>query len=183
MWQWHFWKVKSGSNSCNFILATKASIAGVVHGLYNNKKNAWVLQSNIIFNPCSQRTPKLLTIGCLKNITEWKTNVTEQFWDRMNHLCFCCIYSRWGKSILYNWWDLLGGVEERGSGNSEVVVGVENFFLERVVRHWHSCPATWWSHCPQRHSRKLEMWHLGSWFSGGDGLMVGLDDLRGLFQP
>jgi len=29
------------------------------------------------------------------------------------------------------------------------------------------------------------MWHLGIWFSrhGGVGLMVGLDDLRGLFQP
>jgi len=29
------------------------------------------------------------------------------------------------------------------------------------------------------------MWQLGTWFSGrgGDGLMVGLDDLRGLFQP
>ena len=30
------------------------------------------------------------------------------------------------------------------------------------------------------------MWHLGTWFSGGLGsarVMVGLDDLKGLFQP
>ena len=29
------------------------------------------------------------------------------------------------------------------------------------------------------------MWHLGTWFSrrGGVGATVGLDDLRGLFQP
>jgi len=29
------------------------------------------------------------------------------------------------------------------------------------------------------------MWHFGTWFSkhGGGGLMIGLDDLRGLFQP
>jgi len=29
------------------------------------------------------------------------------------------------------------------------------------------------------------MWHFGMWFSrcGGVGLIVGLDDLRGLFQP
>ena len=30
------------------------------------------------------------------------------------------------------------------------------------------------------------MWHLGTWFSGGLGsvrFMVGLDDLKGLFQP
>jgi len=29
------------------------------------------------------------------------------------------------------------------------------------------------------------MWHFRIWFSrhGGDGLRVGLDDLRGLFQP
>jgi len=30
-----------------------------------------------------------------------------------------------------------------------------------------------------------EMWHRGTWVSGhgGDGLMVGFDDIRGLFQP
>jgi len=29
------------------------------------------------------------------------------------------------------------------------------------------------------------MWHFGTWFSrhGGVGQIVGLDDLRGLFQP
>lgn len=31
-------------------------------------------------------------------------------------------------------------------------------------------------------SGNTQMWHLGMWFSG-DRLMIGLDDLRGLFQP
>jgi len=34
-------------------------------------------------------------------------------------------------------------------------------------------------------SKTVWMWHLGTWFSrhGGVGLEVGLDGLRGLFQP
>jgi len=34
-------------------------------------------------------------------------------------------------------------------------------------------------------SQTAWLWHFGTWFSrhGGDGLMVGLDDLGGLLQP
>jgi len=40
-------------------------------------------------------------------------------------------------------------------------------------------------HHPWRCSKNVYMWHFGIWFSrhGGVGVMVGLDDLRGLFQP
>jgi len=36
-----------------------------------------------------------------------------------------------------------------------------------------------------RCSKNMQMWHYRMWFSrhGGDALMGGLDDLRGLFQP
>ena len=36
-----------------------------------------------------------------------------------------------------------------------------------------------------RCSRTTEMWHRGTWFigHGGDGLVVGLDGIRVLFQP
>jgi len=46
-------------------------------------------------------------------------------------------------------------------------------------------PGKQWSHHPWRHSRTMEMWHLRTWFigHGGDGLSVGPDDPRGLFQP
>ena len=47
------------------------------------------------------------------------------------------------------------------------------------------CPGKWWSHHPWRGSKTVWMWHFKTWFNryGGDGLTVGLDDLRGLFQP
>ena len=47
------------------------------------------------------------------------------------------------------------------------------------------CPGQWGSLHPWRGSKTLWMWHLGTWFSRheGVGVMVGLDDLRGLFQP
>jgi len=47
------------------------------------------------------------------------------------------------------------------------------------------CPGRWWSHHPWRCSKTVWMWHFRTWFSrhGGVGLMVGLGDLRGLFQP
>ena len=47
------------------------------------------------------------------------------------------------------------------------------------------CPGQWGSSHPWRGSKTVWMWHLGTWFSrrGGVGLRVGLDDLRGLFQP
>jgi len=46
-------------------------------------------------------------------------------------------------------------------------------------------PGKWWSHHPWRCSENLLILHFGIWFSrhGGDGLAVGHDDLRGLFQP
>ena len=47
------------------------------------------------------------------------------------------------------------------------------------------CPGKWLSHHPWTCSEKVQMWHFGIWFSrhGGVAVMVGLDDLRGLFQP
>lgn len=53
--------------------------------------------------------------------------------------------------------------------------------LERVGT---GCPGKWLIHHPWRFFKK--MWHTGLWFSGGlggAGLMVGLDSLKGLFQP
>jgi len=45
-------------------------------------------------------------------------------------------------------------------------------------------PPKWWSRCPWRCLRTMEMWYLGTWCNGhgGRGLMVGLHGLRGLFQ-
>jgi len=42
-----------------------------------------------------------------------------------------------------------------------------------------------WSPHPWRGSKTVWMWHFRTWFSrhGGVGVMVGLDDLRGLLQP
>jgi len=47
------------------------------------------------------------------------------------------------------------------------------------------CPWQWWSPHPWRGSETVWMWPLGTWLSrhGGVGLVVGLDDLRGLSQP
>ena len=47
------------------------------------------------------------------------------------------------------------------------------------------CPGQWGSPHPWRGSKTMWMWHLGTWLSrhGGVGMMVGLDDVRGLFQP
>jgi len=47
------------------------------------------------------------------------------------------------------------------------------------------CPGQWGSPHPWRRSKTVRMWHLGTWFSrrGGIGVTVGLDSLRGLFQP
>jgi len=47
------------------------------------------------------------------------------------------------------------------------------------------CPGQWWSHHPWRYLKDVQAWCLGTWFSGGLGsvrLMVGLDDLKDLFQ-
>jgi len=47
------------------------------------------------------------------------------------------------------------------------------------------CAGRWWSHCPWRHSRTVQMWHWGThlavwccWV-----LTVGLNNLSSLFQP
>ena len=47
------------------------------------------------------------------------------------------------------------------------------------------CPGRWWTHHHWRCSRNIEMWHWGPWLVGniGSRWTVGLDDLRGLFQP
>jgi len=62
----------------------------------------------------------------------------------------------------------------------------KNVFTERVVKCWLTgCPGQWWSPDPWRGSKTVWMWHFGTWFirHGGVGFTVGLDDLRGLFQP
>ena len=43
-------------------------------------------------------------------------------------------------------------------------------------------PGSWWNYCHWKCSRKGQMWHWGTWFSGHgeDGSMVRLEDLRGL---
>jgi len=47
------------------------------------------------------------------------------------------------------------------------------------------CPGQWGSPHPWRGSKHVWMWPLGTGLSrhGGVGLVVGLDDLRGLLQP
>ena len=58
-----------------------------------------------------------------------------------------------------------------------------------LLKEWsgtgRGCPGQWWSPHPWKGSKNVWMWHFGIWFSrhGGVGLTVGLDDLRGLFQP
>lgn len=47
-------------------------------------------------------------------------------------------------------------------------------------------PAGWWNHQLWRALKGVKMWHLGTWLiseHGRAGGMVGLGDLRGLFQP
>ena len=58
----------------------------------------------------------------------------------------------------------------------------KNFFHERVVRHWNRLPRE--SPSVVVFKNRVD-WHLRTWFSrhGGVRLMVGLDGLRGLFQP
>jgi len=57
------------------------------------------------------------------------------------------------------------------------------------LREWSGvgtgCPGKWWSCHPWRGSKNMYMWHFRTWFSrhGGVRLTIGLDVLRGLFQP
>ena len=48
------------------------------------------------------------------------------------------------------------------------------------------CLGKWSSHHPWRNLKDVQIWHLGTWFSGGLGSVrftVGLNVLKGLFQP
>ena len=47
------------------------------------------------------------------------------------------------------------------------------------------CPGRWLRHHPCRCLKNMQIWHFRIWFSrhGIVGRIIGLDDLRGLFQP
>ena len=77
---------------------------------------------------------------------------------------------------------LQGIFSEEGASKHSFRVGItKNFFSERVVMHWHRLPRE----VVESVSKDCAHLALRNMVSGhsGDGLMVGLDDLSGLFQP
>ena len=48
-------------------------------------------------------------------------------------------------------------------------ISVPNFFSERVVMQWHSCPGRWDGHHPWSCSSTVEMWHWEMWSVGKVG--------------
>jgi len=89
------------------------------------------------------------------------------------------------------WRTCFAGSAQRLEAASSCVRGGPGWILGKIslLKEWSDigpgCPGQWWSPHPWRGSKNMRMWHLGTWFSrhGGVGVMVGLDDLRGLFQP
>jgi len=83
------------------------------------------------------------------------------------------------------------GLYTSGKMASSCVRGGLDLILGKIslLKEWSGigtgCPGRWWSHHPWRGSNNVWILHFGTWFSrhGGVGLMVVLDDLRGLFQP
>jgi len=53
----------------------------------------------------------------------------------------------------------------------------KHFSSKRAVRHWNGLPRGCWTHCVNVAPKDTISGH------GGDGLMIGLSDLNGLFQP
>ena len=57
---------------------------------------------------------------------------------------------------------------------------MKNCYSERVAMHWHRLPRQWWGPFQNRGDVALRDVVSGH---GGDGFMVGLDDLSDLFLP